>query len=198
MQTWWFARWRDKRRQSPRQSRGARALNFQTKPKAAHIFARAEHEFYVEPTWCDEALFAAETFSGPIHDPACGTGRIVEVAITAGHAATGSDIVERSDLRDFEFDYLGDTAALAYPNIVCNPPYRRAREFITKALRESLQYGFLFGAERAAWLASTPLERVWVLAPRPSMPPGELVLAGLIMSGQFGSATMPARRSWGG
>jgi hypothetical protein len=155
------------------------------RPKATHIFARADLDFYVEPLWCSERLFAAKSFDGPVHDPACGLGRVVEAAIRAGHIASGSDIIERSATRDFAFDYLADTAPLSYPNIVSNPPYRKAREFITRALRESyrcaflLQYGFLFGHDRAQWLKSTPLKKVWILAPRPSMPPGELILAGL-------------------
>jgi hypothetical protein len=37
---------------------------------------------------------------------------------------------------------------------------------------------FVFGHERTQWLKTTPLKKVLVLAPRPSMPPGELILAG--------------------
>jgi hypothetical protein len=80
---------------------------------------------------------------------------------------------------------LADTTALSYPNIVSNPPYRKARQFIERALREArksaflVQYGFLFGAERSAWLRTTPLRRTWILVPRPSMPPGKLILAGM-------------------
>ncbi|MFZ0494415.1 MAG: hypothetical protein WBE80_10205 [Methylocella sp.] len=153
--------------------------------KATHIFDRAAQDFYVEPEWCDDMLFAAEKFSGPVHDPACGIGRIVIAAIKTGHVASGSDIIERSETRDFSFDYLSDNEPMSYANIVCNPPYRAARQFIERALREArksaflLQYGFMFGAERSAWLKTAPLKKVWILAPRPSMPPGELVLAGL-------------------
>jgi hypothetical protein len=92
-------------------------------------------------------------------------------------------------MRDFAFDYLNDNTPLAYPNIVCNPPYRRAREFIERALREErksaflLQYGFLFGEERSRWLATTPLRKIWFICPRPSMPPGELILKGMKPSG---------------
>ena len=30
----------------------------------------------------------------------------------------------------------------------------------------------------ARWLASTPLSRIYLLSPRPSMPPGHVILAG--------------------
>jgi hypothetical protein len=155
------------------------------KPKAAHIFGRDPLDFYVEPEWVDDALFAAEDFDGPIHDTACGIGRVVESAIRAGHIASGSDVVELSPIRDFEFDYLSDNTPLSYPNIVSNPPYTHARGFIARALREArksaflVPYGFLFGLERFRWLDSTPLRRVWAIAPRPSMPPGELTLQGM-------------------
>jgi hypothetical protein len=158
-------------------------LRSQASQGHAHLCA-APQDFYVEPEWCDDALFKAESFTGPIHDPACGIGRIVESAIKAGYIASGSDIVKRSVTRDFEFDYLNDTEPLHYPNIVANPPYRKAREFIERALRESrkcaflLQYGFIFGADRSKWLRDSPLKRVWIVTPRPSMPPGELILTG--------------------
>jgi hypothetical protein len=118
-------------------------MHGQAKPKNTHIFARVAHDFYVEPRWCSEALFRVEPFQGPIHDPAVGLGRIVESAIKASYLASGSDIAEYSPMRDFAFDYLNDNTPLAYPNIVCNPPYRRARDFIERALREARKSAFL-------------------------------------------------------
>jgi hypothetical protein len=155
------------------------------RPKNTHIFERDEHDFYVEPAWCSERLFGVEEFVGPIHDPGCGIGRIILSAVRAGHLASGSDIVERGMTRDFAFDYLADTTPLSYPNIVCNPPYHKAKEFIARAVREArksaflVPYGFLFSGKRAAWFKALPLKRIWALVPRPSMPPGELILAGM-------------------
>lgn len=34
-------------------------------------------------------------------------------------------------------------------------------------------------ARRGAWLETTPFSRVWLLAPRPSMPPGTVIEAGV-------------------
>jgi hypothetical protein len=50
--------------------------NLKTKgkrPRQSHIFAREDHDFYVEPAWCSERLFAVEPFAGLIWDPAAGS-----------------------------------------------------------------------------------------------------------------------------
>jgi hypothetical protein len=46
----------------------------------------------VEPPWVAVRLFDMESFTGAIHDPAAGMGRIVEAARSHGHAATRADI----------------------------------------------------------------------------------------------------------
>jgi hypothetical protein len=56
-----------------------------TKPLRAHVFDRADGEWYVEPRWVSDALFRVEDFSGGIWDPACGQGNILEAAVSAGH-----------------------------------------------------------------------------------------------------------------
>lgn len=156
--------------------------------RKSHIWPRGELDFYVEPEWCSERLFAVEKFEGPIHDPACGIGRIVRSAILAGHIASGSDVAERSVTRDFEHDYLTGEQ-LYYPNIVCNPPYRRAEQFVWMAMlgaRKTAMFlpaRFLFGNKRSRWLEATRPRRVWLLCPRPSVPPGEIIVAGKIPSG---------------
>ena len=44
------------------------------KQKAAHIWERDQHDWYVEPFECSLALFGAEDIPGPVWDPACGMG----------------------------------------------------------------------------------------------------------------------------
>ena len=46
------------------------------RPRRSHIFDRDDHDFYVEPAWCSERLFAVEPFAGLIWDPAAGSGTI--------------------------------------------------------------------------------------------------------------------------
>src|SRR5262245_56964279 len=46
------------------------------RPLAAHIWAKAEFGFYVEPEWCSKRLFQVEEFTKSVWDPCCGIGRI--------------------------------------------------------------------------------------------------------------------------
>jgi hypothetical protein len=63
--------------------------------RAAHKQKEQPQGWYTEPECCSEALFARVAFEGPIHDPCCGSGRIVRAAWAAGYEATGSDLYHR-------------------------------------------------------------------------------------------------------
>jgi hypothetical protein len=157
--------------------------------RRAHIWDRHPQGFYVEPRWCSERLFAAESFEGPVHDPACGLGRIVESARQAGLKAYGTDLVSRSPICDHGVDFF---SGIFHPaNIVCNPPFSTpehpdmAQRFVMRALEVAsrkvamlLISKWLFGDCRSRWLATTPLAKVWFLTPRPSMPPGPYIEGG--------------------
>jgi hypothetical protein len=171
------------------------AMNEQPRPLHAHRWPRDDEGWYVEPRWCSERLFAVEKFEGPILDPACGLGRIVEAAIKAGHLARGSDIVKRSPICEVRADFL-EGNILGPANIVCNPPFSTprcadlAQRFVERALRIAagkvamlLPAKWLFGDERSRWLEKTPLAKIWLLTPRPSIPPGDLIEAGGLATG---------------
>jgi hypothetical protein len=103
-----------------------------SRPRAAHIWPRVDGDWYVEPPWVAARLFDMESFTGAIHDPAAGMGRIVEAARSHGHAATGADIVDRG----FGYpvaDFLQTAGEL--DNIVTNPPFDAARAFTEHALQ---------------------------------------------------------------
>lgn len=146
----------------------------------AHVWDRADDEWYVEPEWCSERLFAVESFSGDIYDPCCGMGRIPLAAMRAGLRALGSDIVHRGwDTTPQNF-FLHHSR---HKNIVCNPPFDIAPEFAKHALQVATRkVAIIFPTARlnAAhhWLKRTPLRRILLLTPRPSMPPGSYILAG--------------------
>lgn len=142
-------------------------------PRHTHIWAPAPRDFYVEPRWCSERLFEAEPFIGRITDPACGTGRIVEAARAGGHCAFGRDLADGHD-------FLLETRQVA--SIVSNPPYGIFREFAEHALQlAKYKVALIFPLARvvaAHWLRNTPLARIYLLTPRPSMPPGHVILRG--------------------
>jgi hypothetical protein len=150
-----------------------------SRPLNARIWQRADDEWYIEPEWCSERLFAEERFEGGVYDPTCGTGRVVISALKAGLRGYGSDLVYRGwDSTPQDFLMHRDM----HDNIVCNPPFDQAPQFAQRALKLARRkVAMIFPTARlnaAHWLDDTPLARVWLLTPRPSMPPGGVILAG--------------------
>lgn len=156
-----------------------RPLRGPLRKTATAAWTRHAEDWYVEPDWVSDRLFAVEPFEGRVVDPACGAGRIVQAARRAGLSADGSDIVRRgSGFRVADF-FLSARPA---PNIVCNPPFRFAMAFVGHALNLAerkvamlLPAAWVQAETRSHWLARTPLARIWLITPRPSMPPGSLV-----------------------
>lgn len=157
-------------------------LDFRTVP----VYQRAAQDWYVEPAWCVEALIDAEGFTGSVWDPAAGGGNIARVFRDRGHVAIGTDIVKRDHeiIGHFDFtdpDWLPD--GTLRDNIVSNPPFNLAEEFVRRALQLArlkvamlLPLTFLESTGRLALWAKTPLARVLVSAPRISMPPGGMAV----------------------
>jgi hypothetical protein len=148
----------------------------------AHIWQRDAGEHYVEPAWCSGRLFEEEQFEGGIYDPACGFGTIVIEALKQGLLAYGRDLVQRGwDSTRTPHDFLAPSVE-SHQNIVCNPPFNLASQFAAAALaRAERKVAMIFPTARlnaAHWLRATPLERVWLMTPRPSMPPGSTITAG--------------------
>jgi hypothetical protein len=154
----------------------------ETRPVNAHSWAREKHDNYVEPFWCSERLFEVEDFRPGIWDPCCGFGRIPDSAVKAGLYAIGTDVVDRG-YRDFaqHVDFLSMESGRS-PHIVCNPPFNAVGKFARKALNlGAVKVAMIFPTARlnaAHWLHETPLARVWLMTPRPSMPPGHTIAAG--------------------
>ena len=138
-----------------------------------------ENEHFVEPSWVSERLFDEERFIGTIYDPACGFGHIVISALKAGHAAYGSDITHRGwDSTPQDFMRHRDM----HDNLVFNPPFDDIEGFVEHALaRARRKVAFIIPTARlnaARWLRCMPLQRIWLLTPRPSMPPGHVITSG--------------------
>lgn len=169
--------------------------------KNAHLWVRDPDDFYIEPEWCARRLFELVHFTAPlshrlgtIADPSCGTGRIVKAARAAGYDATGSDIKQRVEMfHGFRLrDFLKDGCDPA-DWIVSNPPFKHCGmsrndpppPYVVKALSIArvgcallLPLPWIGGQTRGHWLASAGLSKVLVITPRPSMPPGAVILAG--------------------
>ena len=154
----------------------------QARPINAHVFEREVNEHYVEPAWCSARLFQEEQFKGKIWDPCCGFGTIVKEALKAGHVAYGSDLVDRGwDSTRTPLDFL-TVRDERHDNIVCNPPFNIAGRFAAHALNiAACKVALVFPTARlnaAHWLRDKPLKTIWLLTPRPSMPPGHVITSG--------------------
>lgn len=146
----------------------------------AHLWDRVDNEWYVEPSWVAERLFEEIEFKGTVYDPCCGMGRIPLAAMKCGLRALGSDLVHRG--WDSTPQNFADHRT-KHSNIVCNPPFKIAREFALHALECSRdKVAIIFPTARlnaaGSWLRMTPLSKILLLTPRPSMPPGKYILAG--------------------
>jgi hypothetical protein len=160
------------------------------RPRRTHTFKRDPHEHYPEPPWCSVRLFQEEKFVGPIHDPCCGWGRIPDGARAAGYEATGSDLVKRWDGNQFrQIDFFDFNEPI--DNFVTNPPFKPphivpalTRHALTLARRKvailfkTAGLNAINGPKGDWWIRGLPLRRVWLLTPRPSMPPGSYIEAG--------------------
>jgi len=154
-------------------------------PLQAGIWAKEKLGFYVEPEWCSTRLFAIEDFASTIFDPACGTGRILASAREAGYATIGSDIVKRANLDNFtQQDFLARREPIdRFTSVVSNPPFSHVQEFVEQALYLGARKVAMITLVRrlnaaGKWLRELPLSRVYLLMPRPSMPPGHVIAAG--------------------
>jgi len=151
--------------------------------KRSHLWQRAEGDHYVEAEWCSERLFDVEPFEGTIWDPACGFGRIPKAAKGRGLKTYASDLVDRGyDGLDELSDFFAREDGVA-PNVISNPPFVMFKPFALKALslRSTRKVALIWLVRRlnaAQWLEDTPLARVWLLRPRPSMPPAHVIARG--------------------
>jgi hypothetical protein len=173
------------------------AANGAARPRRAHNFSRDSFGHYVEPLWCATRLFEAESFGPPsarVLDPACGWGRILQAAKAAGYTPIGSDVVDRRGdphaFSQFPFttcNFLTNTPVRSVWAIVSNPPSDHVRKFCERALdvatHKVAMLMLLRRLPAAHWLQRLPLESVYLLTPRPSMPPASWVAAGNEPSG---------------
>ena len=135
---------------------------------------RDKDDFYPTPPEATRAMLAAETFTGPIWEPACGDGAICNVLTDAGYQVIATDLNTHGH-GESRIDFLMEQRLLA-PNIVTNPPYKNAEAFLQKSLDLGaqkvaflLRLSWLEGIERKVMFESTPLARVHVASRRISM-----------------------------
>jgi len=94
---------------------------------------RQEDDFYPTPDYAVEELLKREEFMGNIWECACGDGAISKVLENHGYVVISSDLIDRGF--GHNEDFLLSLAKC--DNIITNPPYKNALEFILKAKEQS-------------------------------------------------------------
>ena len=90
------------------------------------------NDYYATEPKAVELLLEQETFSDVIWEPACGGGHIAEVLINNGYGVIVSDKVDRGCGTVIDFLEYNDEPITI--DIITNPPYNKAQEFVEHAL----------------------------------------------------------------
>lgn len=112
---------------------GGSAAVFKTLGASNHTDAdRQREDYYATEPKATEWLCKLEQFEGRILEPSCGEGHMSRVLEAAGYEVVSRDLVDRGygEVADFlSIDNLAWDG-----NIVTNPPYKFAQQFVEKAL----------------------------------------------------------------
>ncbi len=134
---------------------------------------RQEHDYYATDPIAAEWLMQLEELNHNIWEPAVGAGHLAKVFIAGGHEVKCTDLIDRGfgtggvDFLACEDKFDGD--------IVTNPPYKYAQEFIEHALAlvndgnkvcMFLKVQFLEGKGRRELFDKYPPKCVWVSSSR--------------------------------
>lgn len=135
---------------------------------------RQKEDYYATDPIAARLLLDVEPFEGKIWECACGDKHLARVFEDAEYEVRSSDIVDRCG--NEVFDFLGiENCELWEGNIVTNPPYKYATEFIYKALSlisegkkvaMFLNVQFMEGKERKRLFTEFPPKVIYVSSSR--------------------------------
>ena len=135
---------------------------------------REKHDYYATEPKATEWLCRIEKFEGKILEPSCGEGHISRVLSAYGYEVESRDLIDRG-FGTPNMDFLSARNTFFDGNIVTNPPYRYALEFVEKALdiippgkkvAMFLKLTFLESRRRKVFFEKYPLLRVWISSSR--------------------------------
>jgi len=136
---------------------------------------RPSDDFYPTPRAATEAILDRETFAGGVWECACGDGAISKVLEDYGYYVVSTDLYDRR-YGISNIDFL-KTKRLKAPNIMTNPPFKLADDFVRHAIHDLkcqklillAKLAFLEGQRRTEMLERTPLSHVYVFRKRLTM-----------------------------
>ena len=138
-----------------------------------------ENDYYATEPKAVELLLEKESFSHYVWECSCGGGHMVGVLKKQGYNVKYSDIINRgldgTQIIDFLKVKKEDVAKDFPRDIITNPPYRYAKEFVEKALEISmdgtkiamfLKLTFLEGQKRRCLFNENPPKTIWITSKR--------------------------------
>lgn len=135
---------------------------------------RQREDYYATDPIAARLLLEVEQFNGKIWECACGEKHLAKVFEEKGFEVRSSDLIDRCG--NEVFDFLGlENCDRFEGNIVTNPPYKYATEFIYKALSiipngykvaMFLKVQFMEGKERKRLFTEFPPKTIYVSSSR--------------------------------
>ena len=139
---------------------------------------RANYDYYATPYQATEMLLDEVKFSGDFLEPCVGGGHIVDVIkrYYPDECVYGVDIVDRGYPNTLVADFLKhDFLGQKFDNVVTNPPFSLAQEFLEKSMEVVndggkiamfLKIQFLEGAKRREMFKKYPPKYIYVFVKR--------------------------------
>lgn len=136
---------------------------------------RASDDYYATEPKAMELLLEQETFSHKIWEPACGGGHLSKVLEAHGYDVLSTDLVYRGYGYPESVNFLTISNDSFDGDIITNPPYKYALEFVQKAINTVqdghkvamfLKLTFLEGKARKQFFIEHPPKTVYVSSSR--------------------------------
>ena len=136
---------------------------------------RQQHDYYATEPKAMELLLTEESFHPVVWECACGEGHLSKVLEANGFEVISTDLIYRGFGDPEPLDFLKNTLENFEGDIITNPPYKYALEFVEQALN-SVQPGrkvamflkltFLEGQKRKDFFLHNPPKTIYVSSSR--------------------------------
>jgi len=135
---------------------------------------REKHDFYATPEETTRAILDVLVLEGSILEPACGIGHISKVLkeYYPENEIISTDLIDRG-FGEGGIDFLSHDYGRRFDNIITNPPFKLAKEFVEKALTIAndkvimlMKIQFLESKGRREFLENSPLKYVYCFSER--------------------------------
>ncbi len=135
---------------------------------------REKHDFYATPEETTRAILDVLVLEGSILEPACGMGHISKVLkeYYPENEIISTDLIDRG-FGEGGIDFLSHDYGRRFDNIITNPPFKLAKEFVEKALTIAndkvimlMKIQFLESKGRREFLENSPLKYVYCFSER--------------------------------